>query len=183
MLKLKKLNALGSKILESERERFGSIINFVSKTNMFDFFWDVSRKTKANDLEITLVWHYYEQLPLADCVQQNELDCRKVSAVEHNIMKKYNYKLHNFERRHWELSLSKVWNENERFSLVFMKMLFSCPKLGLCIRALSPYLKSLRRPGINSEDSIPPAYLAWQAGTKIGLSYRPARLGIGSWAP
>ncbi len=39
------------KILKSERERFGSITNFVSKTNMFDFFGDVSRKTKANDLE------------------------------------------------------------------------------------------------------------------------------------
>jgi hypothetical protein len=53
--KLKKLNAFGSKILKSERERFGSIINFFSKTNMFDFFGDVSRKTKANDLEKTLV--------------------------------------------------------------------------------------------------------------------------------
>jgi len=38
------------KILRSERERFGSIMNFVSKTNIFDFFEDVSRKTKANDL-------------------------------------------------------------------------------------------------------------------------------------
>jgi hypothetical protein len=53
--KLKKLNAFGSKILKSERECFGSIINFVSKTNMFDFLGDVSRKTKANDLEKTLV--------------------------------------------------------------------------------------------------------------------------------
>ena len=52
---LKKLNAFGSKILKSERERFGSIINFFSKTNMFDFLGDVSRKTKANDLEKTLV--------------------------------------------------------------------------------------------------------------------------------
>jgi hypothetical protein len=54
-LKLEKLNAFGSKILESVKERFGSIIDFVSKTNMFDFFGDVSRKTKANGLEITLV--------------------------------------------------------------------------------------------------------------------------------
>jgi hypothetical protein len=53
--KLKKLNAFGSKILKSEREHFGLIINFVSKTNMFDFFGDVSRKTKANELEKTLV--------------------------------------------------------------------------------------------------------------------------------
>ncbi len=36
-------------------------MNLVSKTNIFDFFWDVSRKTKANDLEKTLVWHYYVQ--------------------------------------------------------------------------------------------------------------------------
>ncbi len=26
-------------------------MNFVSKTNLFDFFGDVRRKTKANDLE------------------------------------------------------------------------------------------------------------------------------------
>jgi len=38
------------KILRSERERFGSIMNLVSKTNIFDFLGDVSRKTKANDL-------------------------------------------------------------------------------------------------------------------------------------
>ena len=38
------------KFFRSERERFVSIMNFVSKTNIFDFFRDVSRKTKANDL-------------------------------------------------------------------------------------------------------------------------------------
>jgi hypothetical protein len=27
------------KNFRSERERFGSIMNFVSKTNLFDFFW------------------------------------------------------------------------------------------------------------------------------------------------
>ncbi len=43
------------KNFRSERERFGSIANFVSKTNIFDFFGDVSGKTKANDLEKTLV--------------------------------------------------------------------------------------------------------------------------------
>ncbi len=42
--------AFGPKILRSERERFVSIMNFVSKTSIFDFFGDVSRKTKANDL-------------------------------------------------------------------------------------------------------------------------------------
>ena len=30
-------------------------LNFVSKTNIFNFFGDVCRKTKANDLEKTLV--------------------------------------------------------------------------------------------------------------------------------
>jgi hypothetical protein len=38
------------KIFRSERERFGSILNFVSKMNIFDFFGGVSGKTKANDL-------------------------------------------------------------------------------------------------------------------------------------
>ncbi len=47
--------AFGPKILKSEGERFGSIMNFVSKTNIFDFLGDVSRKTKANDPEKTLV--------------------------------------------------------------------------------------------------------------------------------
>ncbi len=53
--KLNKSIAVGPKILRSEREYNGSIINFVSKTNIFDFFGDVRRKTKANDLEKTLV--------------------------------------------------------------------------------------------------------------------------------
>jgi hypothetical protein len=52
---LNKSIAVGPKILRSEREYNGSIINFVSKTNIFDFFGDVRRKTKANDLEKTLV--------------------------------------------------------------------------------------------------------------------------------
>jgi hypothetical protein len=33
-------------------------------------------------------------------------------------------------KRHWELSLSKVWNENERFSLAFIKVLVFMPKNG-----------------------------------------------------
>ena len=53
--KLNKPIAFGPKILRSERERFVPITNFVSKTNIFDFFGDVCRKTKANDLEKTLV--------------------------------------------------------------------------------------------------------------------------------
>ncbi len=36
------------KNFRSERERFGSIMNFVSKTNIFDFFGDVSGKTKGS---------------------------------------------------------------------------------------------------------------------------------------
>jgi hypothetical protein len=34
--------------------------------------------------------------------------------------------------------------------------------------------KRLWSPGIDSEESISLAYVAWRAGTKIGLSYRPA---------
>ncbi len=37
--KLNKSIAFGPKIWRSEREHFGSMINFVSKTNKFDFFW------------------------------------------------------------------------------------------------------------------------------------------------
>jgi hypothetical protein len=53
--KLNKPIAFGPKILKSERERFVLIMNFVSKTNIFYFFGDVCRKTKANDLEKMLV--------------------------------------------------------------------------------------------------------------------------------
>jgi hypothetical protein len=38
------------KIFRSEREHFGPIMDFVSKTNIFNFLGDVSGKTKANDL-------------------------------------------------------------------------------------------------------------------------------------
>jgi hypothetical protein len=43
--------------------------------------------------------------------------------------------------------------------------------------------KRLRRPGIDSEESVPPSYEAWQAGPTNSMSYRPARLGIDSWTP
>jgi hypothetical protein len=64
--------------------------------------------------------------------------------------------------------------------------------------------KHIRSPRIDSKESIPPAYVACRAGTttysfpsphrlfknsssgepvqQIGLSYRPARLGVDSWA-
>ncbi len=42
--------------------------------------------------------------------------------------------------------------------------------------------KRLSSPGINSEESIPPANVA-NAVRHIGLSYRPAMLKIDSWAP
>jgi hypothetical protein len=43
--------------------------------------------------------------------------------------------------------------------------------------------KRLRSPGIDSKESISPADVAGVPVQKIGLSYRPARLGIDSWAP
>jgi hypothetical protein len=50
-MKLNRSIAFGPKILRSEKERFGWIMNFVSKTNIFDFFGTLVKKTKANDLE------------------------------------------------------------------------------------------------------------------------------------
>ncbi len=41
--------------------------------------------------------------------------------------------------------------------------------------------KRLRSPGIDSKESIPPAYLAWRANTSRRVSYRLTRLGIDSW--
>ncbi len=41
--------------------------------------------------------------------------------------------------------------------------------------------KRLWSPGIDSEESMPLAYVAWRAG--IWLSYWSARLGIDFWAP
>jgi hypothetical protein len=52
--KLNKSISFGQKILRTKRKLFGTIVNFVSKTNIFNFLGDVSRKTKANDLGITL---------------------------------------------------------------------------------------------------------------------------------
>jgi hypothetical protein len=37
-------------------------------------------------------------------------------------------------------------------------------------------------PGIDSEESISPAYVAWQASTTNRVSYRPARLRIDTWS-
>jgi hypothetical protein len=43
--------------------------------------------------------------------------------------------------------------------------------------------KRLWSPGIDSEKSIPPVYVAWQADTTNRVSYRPARLRIDTWSP
>ncbi len=47
--------AFGPKFSSTDRKHFVSIQNFVSKTNIFDLFWNKSCKTKAFDLERTLV--------------------------------------------------------------------------------------------------------------------------------
>jgi hypothetical protein len=43
--------------------------------------------------------------------------------------------------------------------------------------------KHLRRPGIDSEDSIPPAFVVWQANMTYRIVVPAARLGFDSWAP
>jgi hypothetical protein len=48
--------AFGPKLLRYEREYFGSIMNFVSKTNIFDFLEDVSRRSWKN-VGLTLLLH------------------------------------------------------------------------------------------------------------------------------
>ncbi len=73
--------SFGPKILRTERERFESTMNFVSKTNILDFFWNVSRKTEANDLEITLVLHYYAGGVLAVKAKHNCTRCVYVSGA------------------------------------------------------------------------------------------------------
>jgi hypothetical protein len=45
--------------------------------------------------------------------------------------------------------------------------------------------KGLRCPGIDSKESIAPAFVAWLGPVpvgKVGLSQRPARLEVNSWA-
>ncbi len=43
--------------------------------------------------------------------------------------------------------------------------------------------KRLWSPGIDSEESISPAYVAWRASTTNRVSYRPARVRIDTWSP
>jgi hypothetical protein len=47
--------AFGPNFSSTDRKSFVSIQNFVSKTNIFYLFWNKSNKTKAFDLERTLV--------------------------------------------------------------------------------------------------------------------------------
>jgi hypothetical protein len=42
--------------------------------------------------------------------------------------------------------------------------------------------KRLRRPEIDSEDSIPPAYVAWRAGTTNRVVVPARQAGIDTWA-
>jgi hypothetical protein len=54
-LRQSKTFSCGRKLSSTDRKRFVLIQNFVSKTNIFDLFWNKSSKTKAFDLERTLV--------------------------------------------------------------------------------------------------------------------------------
>jgi predicted patatin/cPLA2 family phospholipase len=54
-LKRTRTKAFVPKFSSNDKKRFVSIQNFVSKTNIFDLFWNKSSKTKAFDLERTLV--------------------------------------------------------------------------------------------------------------------------------
>jgi hypothetical protein len=47
--------AFGPNFSSTDRKRFVPSQNFVSKTNIFDLFWNKSSKTNAFDLERTLV--------------------------------------------------------------------------------------------------------------------------------
>ncbi len=56
--------------------------------------------------------------------------------------------------------------------------------LGLSYQPARAHIcKHLWSPGIDSEEPIPPAYAAWQAGTTNRVVVPPALLGIDSWAP
>ena len=57
--KLTRTKAFEPKFSSTDRKCFVPIQIFVSKTNLFDLFWNKSRKTKAFDLERTLIWHCY----------------------------------------------------------------------------------------------------------------------------
>jgi hypothetical protein len=65
ILKRTRTKAFEPKFSSTERKRFVSIQNFVSKTNIFDLFWNKSRKTKAFDLERTLICHCYSKHEIA----------------------------------------------------------------------------------------------------------------------
>ena len=51
--------AFDPKFSSTDRKRLVLIQNFVLKTNIFNLFWNRSRKTKAFDLKRALVWHCY----------------------------------------------------------------------------------------------------------------------------
>ncbi len=55
---------------------------------------------------------------------------------------------------------------------------------GIRIRSSEPKFVNVGSPEIDSKESISPAYVAWRAGVSntVGLTYRPARMVIDSWA-
>jgi hypothetical protein len=55
ILKRTRTKPFGPNFSNTDRKRCVSIQIFVSKTNIFDLFWNKSSKTKAFDLERTLI--------------------------------------------------------------------------------------------------------------------------------
>ncbi len=52
-----------------------------------------------------------------------------------------------------------------------------------CFHTRAGICKCLWSPGLDSEESISPAYVAWRVSTTNRVSYRPARLRIDTWSP
>ncbi len=91
----------------------------------------------------------------------------------------------------WQESVAWNWQQRVNFGLeimqeekqlnYFSRQLFIFLLCNYCyvLTPAEPVFLNVK----GAQESIPQFYVAWRAGTQIGLSYRPARLGINSWAP
>jgi hypothetical protein len=79
-----------------------------------------------------------------------------------------------------------VWfqlRQDQRKTLGNYDWIFVVKEIAGVIQVRARICKSLWSPGIDSEESTPPAYLAWRAGTTNMVIVPACQAGIDSWAP
>ncbi len=104
------------------------------------------------------------------------------SEILYNLSIKFVETLYNDKENPLAISITKITKEGRQRRGGLFWPIYSHTR-NSTTDAWARICKRSRSLGVDSKESIPPAYLSWRAGTSNTVAYPPARLGIDSWAP